>query len=111
MKLLLLCLLLNQNIHFQKENVKIIYVPYYERLTNDEIIKKLEITKEYDKFEFNIFADSQGMLKQDYDLFLRVTEETNKIFEKITVYNKIKEVIKKKVKKLGKHYINLKIEN
>ena len=69
--------------------------------------------------EFLLLSEVISQINNDLELlnlktnedFNKETEETNKIFEKITVYNKIKEDIKKKVKKLGKHYINLKIEN
>ncbi len=90
MKLLLLCLLLNQNIHFQKENVKIIYVPYYERLTNDEIIKQLEITKEYDKFEFNIQPTFSYIGTKDYILYAIDKKGNQDIYDfKINIYDDV----------------------
>lgn len=55
-----------------------VYYKIHSGDTFESDIYKFKVENPKDNFEFNIFADSQGMVKADYDLFLEVLERAIK---------------------------------
>lgn len=94
MKLLLITLIINQNIFYQDTNSKIIYLPYYQRLTNQEIIKQLEIKKDYEKYEFNVEPTFSHIGTKSYILYAIDKNGNQDIYDfKINIYDDVAPLI------------------